>query len=224
MRDRNYCLPQQPRGAAEPDYKAEFERRVEQFHANLSRGHERALKIAEGPCFMIFVEAKGSTGDDHRELAESKKSATESVMVGSADSGPLVSSLDDAVIPPSLPDEARQQDNSQCRFVQFSFEEKWFCLDMPLQTLSPAEATKTLRSRRGFFYLVDRPEFTLYGEDVDGYDPFRKIYWYGDERDAAADMAFIFFNVWEIPVDSRLHVRSAAFGKNFSWEQDVPLA
>ena len=95
---------------------------------------------------------------------------------------------------------------------------------MPLKTLYRAEADVICRSRLGFFYLRDRPEFTLYNEDVDGCDPFRKIYLYGDERSAAEDMAFIFFQVWNFPVDWRFFVEAAAFGeKKMAWEREMPI-
>ncbi len=224
MRDRHDRFSQPVGRAAQPDYSAEFERRVKQFNSYLSRGYERALKIAEGPCFMIFSEAKGSTGDDDPELAASEKLVAESVIVGFADGHPLNPSLEDIFISPVVADDAWRRDETQSRFVQFCFEQKWFCLDLPLQTLYQAEAAKILRDRLGFFYLRNRPEYTLYEEDVDGYDPFRKIYLYGDEPDSATDMASIFFSVWQFPVDSRLYVNSAAFGKDFTWERDMPIA
>lgn len=111
------------------------------------------------------------------------------------------------------------------RFIQFSFEEKWFCVDMPRPTLEPSEAEQILRDRTGYFYLRTRPEFTLYGENVDGLDPFRKIYPYGDEQIAAEDMAFVFFHVWKFPLDWRFFVQSSAFGheKGLDWETGTPL-
>ena len=109
------------------------------------------------------------------------------------------------------------------RFIQFSFENKWFCIDMPIQTLFRPEAEEILRYRKGFFDLADRKQFTLHGEDVEGHDPFRKIYVYGDEESAAEDMAFVFFQVWKFPVESRLFVSSAAFSGKHDWEQGVPI-
>jgi hypothetical protein len=117
-----------------------------------------------------------------------------------------------------------RQDRSLNHFVQFSFEEKSFCLDMPRQTLSRAEAEQILRSRQGFFYLRNRPEFTLKGEDVEGYNPFRKVYAYGDERSAAEDMAFIFYQVWRFPVHWQFFVTAGAFGdKETDWESGTPM-
>ena len=98
-------------------------------------------------------------------------------------------------------------------------------MDMPIQTLYKAEAEQILRSRKGFFYLKDRPQFTLYEEDVEGYDPFRKIYVYGDEDSAAEDMAFIFFQVWKFPVDWRFYVKASSFHpkKPVVWEWGLPI-
>lgn len=95
---------------------------------------------------------------------------------------------------------------------------------MPLQTLYWAEAEQILRCRKGFFYLRDRPQFTLKEEDVDGYDPFRRAYIYGDEESAAEDMAFIFFQVWRFPVDWTFYVKAAAFrDKKTDWEDGTPF-
>ena len=36
-------------------------------------------------------------------------------------------------------------------------------------------------------------------------------------------MAFVFFQVWKFPVESRLFVSSAAFSGKHDWEQGVPI-
>ena len=123
----------------------------------------------------------------------------------------------------NVPNMGWRQDDSQNRFIQFSIEHDWFCIDLPRKTLHRAEAEQILRRRQGFFYLRDRPEFTLYGEDVERYDPFRKIYTYGDEDSAAADMAFVFFAVWRFPVDSRFYVSAASFNGKYQWEQGLAI-
>ena len=55
-----------------------------------------------------------------------------------------------------LPTEGWRGDDSQSRFVQFSFEKKFFCLDMPLQTLYRAEAEEILRAPVFFRVLFAR--------------------------------------------------------------------
>ena len=81
---------------------------------------------------------------------------------------------------------------------------------------------EVLWHRRGFFYLRDKPQFNLQGEPEE-YDPFRKVYPYGDEETAAEDMAFVFFRVWGLPVDTHLYVSSASFGGAYEWEQGAPI-
>ena len=107
--------------------------------------------------------------------------------------------------------------------MQFSFEDRYFLIDMPLQTRSREEAGEMLRQRSGFFRMADNKHFAISEDTVRKYDPFNKMYMYGDEVPAAEDMAFIFFQVWKFPVDSRLYVSSASFKGNHKWEQGVPI-
>lgn len=205
------------------DYRDEFQRRIAQFASYLESMNHRSHEIAHCPCFMIFEEFQGD-GSTGEELAEKRQLALEAVRSAFLQVGGSGISDPDNDGPFDLPDEGWRGDDSANRFIQFSFEEKRFCIDMPIETLFRPEAAEILRHRTGFFYLADRKEFTLYGEDVEGHDPFRKIYLYGDERSAAEDMAFVFFQVWKFPVDSRLYVSSAAFGDNkHEWEQGVPI-
>ena len=206
------------------DYRQELERRTAQFAGYLKKMYHRAHDEVQGNCFIIFEERKPSDGTDGSELTEAVKPALQ--LAGTAfDNGVNSSIITNGKSPNfDLPDEGWREDNSQNRFIQFSIERNWFCLDMPLQTLFRAEAEQILRDRMGFFYLKNRSEFTLSGEDVDGYDPFRKVYVYGDEDSAAEDMAFIFFQVWKFPVDWRFFVKAAAFGdKKTDWEKGVAI-
>ena len=207
-----------------PDYSEELQRRIGQFAGHLKKMDHRAHEEVCGPCFIIFKERSPSNASDEPALTEAVKPALELVAAGFEDAGiASVTVTDDAPIL-ELPDRGWKEDDSQKRFIQFSIEKDWVCLDMPMQTLYRAEAEQILRCRRGFFYLRDRPEFALYGEDVEGYDPFRKVYIYGDEDSAAEDMAFIFFQVWRFPVDWRFFVKAAAFGdKQTDWENGTPI-
>ncbi len=206
------------------DYRQELERRIAQFAGYLRNMHHRAHEEVHGSCFIIFEEQPPSGNSERVALSEAATPALELVQAAFDDAGIASITLADDSLLIDLPDEGWREDDSQNRFIQFSFERNWFCLDMPLQTLYRAEAEQILRSRHGFFYLRDRPEFTLKGEDVDGYDPFRKIYVYGDEQSAAEDMAFIFFQVWKFPVDWRFFMTAAAFGdKETDWEDGTPL-
>jgi hypothetical protein len=206
------------------DYREELERRIGQFESYLKKMHNRAHEEVQGPCFMIFEEDLLGSDTEDRALTEAVRPALELVEAAFKEAGITGTTVAADVPMIHLPEDGWREDDSEFRFIQFSFEEKWFCMDMPLQTLYRAEAEQILRGRRGFFYLKDRPEFTLHGEDVDGYDPFRKVYVYGDERAAAEDMAFVFFHVWKFPVDWRFYVKAAAFSnKKTDWESGTPI-
>ena len=122
-----------------------------------------------------------------------------------------------------VPREGWRADDSSSRFVQFSFNPKWFDIDLPNTTLYRAEAEEILRCRLGFFYVTDRPQFEHPAEKAAEFEPVRRIYLYGDERTAAEDMAFVWFQVWKFPVDWRFFVTAAAFYEGTEWEKDWPL-
>jgi hypothetical protein len=207
-----------------PDYSEQLQRRIGQFAGYLKKMYHRAHQEVQGNCFIIFEEQPPTNDSGNAALFEAAKPELELVLAEFDDAGiTSVTITDDAPLI-DLPDDGWKEDDSEGRFIQFSFEKNWFSLDMPLQTLYRAEAEQILRSRKGFFYLRDRPQFTLKEEDVDGYDPFRKAYVYGDEDSAAEDMAFIFFQVWRFPVDWRFYLKAAAFGdKKTNWENGAPI-
>lgn len=206
------------------DYSEELQRRIGQFAGYLKKMHRRAHEEVRGSCFIIFQDQSPTDDSGAPALSEAAKPKLDLVIAGFDYAGVTSVTMTDDVSFIGLPDEGWKERDTQARFIQFSFERNWFCVDMPLQTLYRAEAEQILRSRQGFFYLLDRPEFSLNEEDVDGYNPFRKIYIYGDEDSAAEDMAFIFFQVWRFPVDWVFFIRSAACGDtNMNWEDGVAI-
>jgi hypothetical protein len=96
-------------------------------------------------------------------------------------------------------------------------------MDIPNTTLYRAEAEIILRRRLGFFYVTERRQFEHPAEKADQFHPLRKVYVYGDDRAAAEDMAYVFFNVWKFPVDWRFYVTAAAFHENSDWEAGFPI-
>ena len=167
------------------EYHDDLERRIEQFAGFLKKMYHRTFVEIYGNCFIIFDDRDQSSGSGDTALTESVKPALELVVAGFDEAKFATVTNSDESFSFELPAQGWKEDDSQKRFIQFAFGKNWFCLDMPRQTLYRAEAEQILRSRNGFFYLRDRPEFTLKDEDVDGYDPFRKIYVYGDEDSAA---------------------------------------
>ena len=177
----------------------------------------RAHEEVQGSCSLIFENRHPDEGfGNEAEEARQPAHAAVAVAFGGATEtgGPEL---------PDLPKEGWREEGERIRFVQFSFERDWFCMDLPRQTLSFEEAMELIWYRRGFFYLRNKPQFTLKGEP-EGYDPFRRVYLYGEEDQAAEDTAFVFFRVWGLPVDSRLYVTASAFGGGHEWERGTPLA
>jgi hypothetical protein len=205
------------------NYQEELQRRTEQFAHYLKLMHDRAHCEASGSCFIIFEERPPGNASGNKELSEKKELAVQLVLHTSVETECIGDTPFEELVTFDLPAEGWRQDDSENRFIQFSFERKWFCLDMPRSTLYRPEAEQILQRRDGFFYLQDRPQFTLYKEDTEGHDPFRKVYVYGDEDSAAKDMAYVFFQVWKFPVDSRFYVTAAAFAKRHAWEKGFRL-
>ena len=156
-----------------PDYRAEVERRIGQLRRYLEPMDHRAQKVAHGPCFTVF-ENRRLDEDPGRQRKEER----EPVLVAVAevfDERGAVGSRPEVPRSPDLPEEGWREEGSPVRFVQFSFERDWCCIDLPRDVLAFPEAMEVLWHRSGFFYLRDKPQFTLYGEP-EGHDPFRKVY------------------------------------------------
>lgn len=110
------------------------------------------------------------------------------------------------------------------RTVQFCFEKDWFAADIPNTNLYPTEAERILKERRGFYREAERPDAGVTTDVVDlvEFDPVGKKYIYGDEQEAAEDAAYVFFDVWGLPLDAKLVVTASAFD-GADWEKEMPL-
>ena len=203
-----------------PDFHEELERRTEQFRHYLSLMVPRRSKLTEGNCFMIFEERFDTDDPGSKELSESKQLVHQSsVEVGGWASETVFD--DNSVV--DLPAEGWKGDESSPRFIQFSFNPRYFDLDIPNTTLFRAEAEIILQRRSGFFYVKENRQFEHPAENVDCFNPIRKVFVHGDERSAAEDMAFVWFFVWKFPVDWRFYVTSSSFHDGVSWEHGIPI-
>ncbi len=197
--------------------------RIEQFAGYLRRMRGRQRELASGASFIIFSESGTDRAPGTPALDRSRAALAPvcvslhggldyadpfDVFVGEVHGGP--------------PDDGYEPDDSH-RFIQFSFNPRYFDIDLPNTTLYQPEAAEILTCRPGFFYVKDRRQFAHPAEDVAEFDPVRRIYVYGDDRSAAEDMAFIWFDVWRFPVDWRFFVTAAAFHEHTEWESDWPL-
>ena len=60
--------------------------------------------------------------------------------------------------------------------------------------------------------------------EPEGYDPFRRVYLYGEEGQAAEDTGFRVLPGVGAALNLRLYVTVAAFGGGYMWEWETPLA
>ena len=104
--------------------------------------------------------------------------------------------------------EPAQEAKAQRRMIQVLFKDKWFAIDLPNTTLSPAEAEKVLKERRGFYREAEHAEseVTKNANDLVQFDPVGKKYIYGDEQEAAEDAAYMFYDVWGLEPAAELLV------------------
>ena len=86
------------------------------------------------------------------------------------------------------------------RFIAVWFRANEFYLDLPKMTL-PAPESKTLVSNKPDFYFGRLRKATKDRRGAREHNSMFRDYEYGQEEIAAADMAFLAFDLWKLPVD-----------------------
>lgn len=196
----------------------EFERRVAQFHGYLETMHHRSHAEAEGFCFMLFETSFSREGSVRpRKAARSPGRALVSVGGGAGAFTPDERSFLDAL------DAEMDEEYPFVRYVQFGFAEHRFFMDLPLLTLFDDEAAEITAGRNGFSWARRNAKPFASKKDIEAFDPLQKSYWYADERTAAEDAAFIFFEVWGFPANSRLYVSASSCHTFHKWESGEPF-
>ena len=204
------------------EYREIRDRRIEQFTRYLQRMRRRQRGLTSSHSFIVFSE-NGTDRNADVPVLDRSRAALSPIAVSLHESlglDPFDVLVGD--VPNQSSDDGYEPDESN-RFVQFSFNPRYFDIDLPDTTLYQAEAAEILACRPGFFYVKDRRQFEHPSENVLEFDPVRRVYVYGDERTAAEDMAFIWFDLWKFPVDWRFFVTAAAFHEHTDWESDWPL-
>ena len=111
------------------DYRAEHSRRVAQFIGCLRPMDDRASVIARSSCFIVFEEGR-ATDASAPELVEKAQLALarpDEALGGSM----FPDAPFDEMVQMDLPDEGWRESDSDERFIQFSMERDWFCMDLP---------------------------------------------------------------------------------------------
>ena len=121
-----------------------------------------------------------------------------------------------------MPEEIKARvGGSETRIVQFAFTPTDFYLDLPDTTLTLDEAKHAVATRPGFAFALHKPLKTL-GERQ--FDPVQRPYNYSQLRTAAEDAAYVFFDLWQTPLDAWITVEAAAFKESTNWEHDLSMA
>jgi hypothetical protein len=136
------------------------------------------------------------------------------------------SGLDDFTGHSNDDDHEWQSDDAESsnRFVQFAFMKQLFYLDLPNTTLAAGDAERLMRDRPGFYWGRKQPYFPYHKvEALDTFEPLQKAFVNGDQEEAAAEAAFVFFRLWNCPPDMVLYVRASSFDGKHDWEKSVPM-
>lgn len=199
------------------DYAAEKQRRLDQFSRAIEPMHHRTVNIVKGSCFLRIEEQYKQWGS--RPELEATKVADRVMAKGISDS--FDENFDHEPKSKDWSDEGWRSNDRSKRFIQFIFQEKHFEMDLPRPTLWPTEAKILLERRLGFFFLGERGMADLLAREIRAFHPLRKAYVHGDHHAAAEDVAYIFFELWKFPIDSRLYL--STWGGRNQWDSGTPL-
>ncbi len=108
---------------------------------------------------------------------------------------------------------------SKTRIVQFAFMSGGFYIDLPDTSITPEDA-RVIAQRPGFEFALDRPQKRL-GERQS--DPVQRQYQYAEQQAAAADAAFVIFDLWGTPLDAWVTVQASAFEVSRRWERNFSM-
>ncbi len=200
-------------------YGPEVSRRTEQIAKLIDAMDHRAHQVAKGSCFLIISERPGD--DSERRSLRARRSVWRRV---TASVGGRVSSEHAWTCGQTNCDRTNENDDYVPRFVQWCFDFRRFAIDLPNSTLTSSEGKAIIHAKPGFFYEAQSPTPGVSCEsDIRRWNSLIKFYLYGDARQAAQEAGWILFQLWKLPVDSRLYIRASSFHKRFRWEWDVPL-
>src|SRR5262249_49865565 len=108
------------------------------------------------------------------------------------------------------------------RFVQFAFHADDFYLDLPDSTLTHEEANRVVSERAGFQFVLGDASHRPADHELQ-FDPVQRTYKYSEKRVAAEDTAYVFFDLWGLPLGAWLRVEAQAFEGGRRWERKFSL-
>ncbi len=199
------------------DYAAEKQRRIQQFAHVFEPMHHRTVNVVMDCCFLR-IEERENPWSSKRSLEASRvnekvlSNAVIDTLEGSFETTPDIEGWSD---------NGWREDDQSCRYVQCVFLEKHFEIDLPRPTLWPMEAKQLLQRRNGFFFLGERGGAETQASVIERFHPLRKAYVHGDHYSVAEDVAYIFFDLWRFPIDTRLFL--STWGGRNQWDSGRPL-
>ena len=77
-----------------------------------------------------------------------------------------------------------------------------------------------MAERPGFGYALDKPQKQPAERQ---FDPVQRQYTYADRRAAAEDAAYVFFDLWQVPLYEWIKVEASTFEGPKQWERDFSM-
>lgn len=181
--------------------RTELNRRTEQFRGYLDSMRHRYSGVVGEDCTLQFTASPN--------FIETEEKGLFATIVG--------------WLTPGRESEEQSEESEKHRIIQVMFNEDWFFMDLQFpMTLSAAEAKEISSKREGFSLASKDKDWELLnsvGEVSDASDALMKVYAYGQEREAAEDVAFVVFEIWKLPMDSPLYAWAESMSMAQRWEQ-----
>lgn len=221
-------------------------RRIEQFRHYLELLSQRA-KNRTDECYIVFDRRGSRYGVENapphivRKLQPevNKKAGAESTACGAAVSESekakpkLLEKASTAakttkptggivIVGTTYPEEHSSENLSTC-FIQVTFTPRSFWMDIPESVLAKPETRGCWRKEPDFYFGVKERQKAHPDRTVDDLNPLRSVYDHGDEQIAAENIAYIFLDLWNLPVDVRFYVKAGTFDGANTWEDWLPI-
>jgi hypothetical protein len=97
-------------------------------------------------------------------------------------------------------------------------------MDLPESVLhGPGIAGGFWRKEPDFYFGEKRRREAHPDLSANELNPLRTAYQPGDEQIAAENLAYLFFDLWNLPVDVRFYVKAGTFDGRKTWEDWHPV-
>lgn len=179
---------------------SERERRTRQIERVLRLASDLRRLDPGGDAFLILDEARPAEGAGGARRKSAAARPARSLVAAVAGE----SSIYTAPEPWREPEQDPRDHDGAPRFMQFWFSRDWFFIDLPRTTLTATESERLFGERTGFRFVGTGAPPHYSAETVRVFNPVVKLFLHRDERLAAEEAAFIWFDLWRFPSESPL--------------------